>query len=294
MKTRSRLLRRRTARLLMLGSLMLSASPAVPALAALAKDALGHRPTANAPLLRYNAPTAGLTAMANALTLKTKSLSMLMTAPPGLAVANPINIRTTYNSAVSGSRWNQYVYDPKTGYRNFHNDPEGNRAKRHMKLDILLTEQQPGNMQVNFQFTREIDLDPLFDVSITPLRFKLNNDCDRVGNSEIRFSWRAPDGQQGKRNFSTGKGKTTTINDFAWARQEVSASASLFWPDWAFYESDTFESGAFLEGFGTPTLKLLPGAGGYVGRTIQSWHKQSCYADTAFDIVIRVRQYLNL
>lgn len=264
------------------------------ALGAIATDAVGKRPSVLAQPLRYNAPTPGLTAVANALTLKTKSLSMLMTAPAGLAVANPINIRTTYNSAVSGSRWNQYVYDPKTGYRNFHNDPEGNRYKRHMKLDILLTELQPGNKQVTFPINWQFDLEPLFDASITPLRFKLNNDCDRVGNSEIRFSWRKPDGQQGKKNFSTGKGKTTTINEFAWAAQEVSASAKLFWPDWAFYESDTFESGAFLEGFGTPTLKLLPGAGGYVGRTIQSWHKQSCYADTAFDVFIRVRQYLNL
>jgi hypothetical protein len=247
-----------------------------------------------APPPRFNAPTPNLNLVANALGLKTKSLSILLTAVPGLAVTNPINIRVTYNSSATGSRWIQNIYDPKTGYRNFHNDPEGNRYKRHMKLDILLTEQQPGNKLVNFPFSWEFDLDPLFDVSITPLRFKLNNDCDRIGDSEIRFSWRAPDGQQGKRSFSTSKGKTTTINEFAWARQEVSASANLFWPDWAFYESDPIETGAFLEGFGTPTIKLLPGAGGYVGRTIKSWHGQSCYADTAFDITIRVRQYLNL
>lgn len=246
--------------------------------------------------LRYNAPTPGLTAVANALVLKTKSLSMLITAPLGLAVTNAINIRTTYNSSATGSRWNQYVYDPKTGYRNFQNDPNGNLAKRHMKLDILLTELQPGNAQVNFPITWEFDLDPLFDITISPLRFTLNNSCEHwwEGDADIRFSYRKPDGQTGKKSFGTSKGKTTTINEFAWSAQEVSASAKLFWPDWAFYESDTFESGAFLDGFGTPTLKLLPTAGGFVGRTIQSWHKQSCYADTAFDIVSRIRQYLNL
>jgi hypothetical protein len=262
--------------------------------AAIATDALGKRPMTNAPLLRYSAPTPGLTAVANALVLKTKSLSILITAQPGLPVTNPINIRTTYNSSATGSRWIDFPYTAQNGYRNFHNDPNGNLAKRHMKLDILLTENQPGNKLVNFPIVWEFDLDPLFDVSITPLRFKLNNDCDRIGNSEIRFSFRKPDGQTGKKNFSTSKGHTTTINEFAWSAQEASASANLWWPDWAFYESDTFESGAFLEGFGTPTIRLLPSAGGYVGRTIQSWHKQSCYADTAFDIISKVRQYLNL
>lgn len=262
--------------------------------AAVATDALGKRPTVNALPQRFNAPTPDLNLVANALGLKTKSLSILLTAQPGLSVTNPVNIRVTYNSSVAGSRWVQHIYDSKNGYRNFHNDPEANRSKRRMKLDILLTEHQPNNKFVNFPITWEFDLDPLFDVSITPLRFKLNNDCDRIGNSEIRFGWRNPAGQEGKKNFSMSKGQTVTINEFAWSRQEVSASANLFWPDWHFYESDPVETGAFLEGFGTPTIKLLPGSSGYVGRTIKSWHGQSCYADTAFNINISVRQYLNL
>lgn len=274
--------------------LLVALGLAQQAQAAVATGAIVQRPQSHAQMLRFNAPTANLTLVANAIALKTKSLSILLTAAPGLAVTNPVNIRVTYNSSVTGSRSIQNVYDAKAGYRNFHNDPEGNRAKRHMKLDILLTELQPGNKQVNFPITWEFDLDPLFDASISPLRFKLNNDCDRWGDSEIRFSYRKPDGQSGKKNFSTSKGQTTTINEFVWAAQEVSASAKLFWPDWAFYESDPIETGAFVEGFGTPTLKLLPAASGYVGRTIQSWHKQSCYADTAFDLIVRVRQYLNL
>jgi len=68
----------------------------------------------------------------------------------------------------------------------------------------------------------------------------------------------------------------------------------VFWPDWAFYEHDPVETGAFLDGFGPQTLKLLPAAGGYVGRTIKDWHGQSCYADTAFDISVNLRVYQTL
>ncbi len=245
---------------------------------------------------RYAASTVNLTKIANALQLRHKSLSMLITAPPGIAVTNPVNIKVTYNSSSSGSRWRQALYNPASGYRDFQNDPEGNRYLRHMTLDILLTEQQPGNQFVNFAIKWEIDLDPLFDVTISPLRFKLNGDCDRIGKSEIRLSWTSPDTALHKKGFSMSKGNTVTINEFAWARQEVGASANLLWPQWGFYEDDPVRlSGAYLEGFGPQTLKFLPTTvTGYVGRTIKESRGQSCTADIAFNVTVKVRQYLNL
>ncbi len=256
----------------------------------------GLRPGTLAPLDRYTAPTANLTKIANALQLRHKSLSMLISAPPGLAVTNPVNIKVTYNSASSGSRWRQGPYNPSTGFRDFQNDPDGNRYPRHMVLDILLTEQQPGNQAVNFAIKWELDLDPLFDITISPLRFKLNSNCDRLGKSEIRFSWTSPDAAYHKKGFSTSKGNHVAISEFAWTKQEVSASAGLGWPQWAFYEDDPVTlSGAYLQGFGPQPLKLLPATvNGYVGRTIKDSRGQSCTADIAFEVTVRVRQYVNL
>jgi hypothetical protein len=260
--------------------------------------ALGQRPTVFALPPRFNAPTPNLNLVANALGLKTKSLSILLTAQPGLAVTNPVNIRVTYNSSVTGSRWIQNIYDAKNGYRNFHNDPDGNRAKRHMKLDILLTEQQPGNQFVNFPITWEIDLDPLFDVAITPLRFKLNTSCERFyeGDADIHFLWYSPDAPKySERSFQSSKGKTTVINEFAWARQEVSAAANLFFPTFSFYEKDTNVFSPLQYDIPKPSYKLLPGSSGYVGRTLNdSSGQKGCSADIAFDINITIRQYLNL
>ena len=246
---------------------------------------------------RYTASTLNLTKVANALQLRFKSLSTVVVVPPGLALTNPVNIRVTYKSAATNPRWLQDTYSVTTGFRKFHNDVEGNRYARHMTLEILLTEQQPGNKFVTFPITWEIDLDPLFDVTITPLRFKLNSDCDRIGKSEIRFSWTSPDPRYPyqEKSFSTRKGTTVTITGFAWATQEVSASANLFWPQWAFYDDDLVRFGAYLGGFGPPTTKLLPTTvSGYVGRTIKDSRGQSCTADIAFDVTVTIRQYPNL
>jgi hypothetical protein len=142
-----------------------------------------------------------------------------------------------------------------------------------------------------------VNLDPLFDVSISPLRFTMNSDCENAlqGDNDIEFSWTSPEGKYQQKKFDAKKGRTVKISEFAWARQEVSASANLFWPQWAFYEEDTFQVGAWLGGFPPPTIKLLPGSSGYVGRTLKDSRGQSgCEASIAFDITIQVRQYPSL
>ena len=241
------------------------------------------------------APTPNIAAVARTLELRTKSLTAQVTFRAGVTVSKPVSIKLEYSSPASQYRPPAQTYDSRQGNRFVYSDLIAGPSSsiwgrpRVMSINVTLTE---GNSV--YTMPLGTNLDPLFDVSITPLRFKLNNNCDRFGDSEIRFSYRKPDGQMGKRNFSTSKGKTTTINEFAWSVQEASTSANLFWPNWAFYESDPAETGAFVDGFGPATLRLLPAPGGYVGRTIKSWHGQSCYADTAFDITSTLRTYSSL
>jgi len=67
------------------------------------------------------------------------------------------------------------------------------------------------------------------------------------------------------------------------------------WPTWSFYEKDTNVFSPLQYDIPKPTLKLLPNAGGFVGRTLKDASGQGgCEANTAFDIGVRVRQYLNL
>lgn len=235
-----------------------------------------------------------IAAVARTLELRHKSLTTQVMFRPGVTVSKPVAITLEFSSAVSQYRAPVQTYNDRQGNRFVYTDLIGASSPlwgrpRPMAIKVTLTE---GNS--NYTIPLGANLDPLFDVSITPLRFTLNNDCDRWGKSEIRFEYRKPNGQVGKKNFSTSKGQTTTINEFAWAAQEVSGSGNLFWPDWHFYESDTLEGGVYVDGFGAPKSRLLPGPGGFVGRTIRSWHGQSCWADTKFDIVNTLRTYVSL
>lgn len=241
------------------------------------------------------APTPNIAAVARSLDLRTRSLTSQVSFRPGMAPSKPVNIIVEFSSPASQYRAPAQTYDTRQGNRFLYNDLIAGASSsiwgrpRAMSIKVTFTE---GNS--TYVMPLNATLDPLFDVSITPLRFTLNNDCDRFGKSEIRFEYRRPDGQIGKKNFSTSKKKTTTINEFAWSAQEVSGSAKVFWPEWHFYESDPAETGVYLEGFGPPKYRLLPTNGGFVGRTIKSWHGQSCWADTKFDIVSTLRTYTSL
>ncbi|MGH7428786.1 MAG: hypothetical protein ACREJ4_10615, partial [Candidatus Methylomirabilaceae bacterium] len=155
----------------------------------------------------------------------------------------------------------------------------------------------PGGQPFTYSFPPgKLTLDPLFDVSITPLRFTLATNCDRVGNSEIRFMWYAPEAKFREKSFSTKKGRLVTIGEFAWTRQELSASAKLLWPTWAFIEKDRQIITPQQYSIPKQELKLLPStASGYVGRSLrEASGKSGCEANTAFDVTVQVRQYQDL
>ena len=228
--------------------------------------------------------------------MRAKSLTTLVKVSQGLALTKPVKIIVDYSSPAGKNRINQ-TYETRNGNRILYNDPEGNRYPRQLTMSITLTEDNPGGQPFTYSYPPgNLKLDPLFDVTISPLRFTMTSKCDRFGKSEIVFSWSPPEGGYREKKFSTTKGTTVTIGEFAWTRQEVNASAKLFWPQWAFYESDPAISGAYLGGFPPPTIKLLPTTvSGYVGRSLTAGRGQSgCTANIAFDVTVQVRKYANL
>jgi hypothetical protein len=87
--------------------------------------------------------------------------------------------------------------------------------------------------------------------------------------------------------------KKHTINEFAWARTEVSQSARLHWPNYWFWEHDP-ELGYARLGGGQdlPTgPNLVPGSTGWVGRTLKDIQGQNCEADIDFTITYHVHKY---
>ena len=139
-----------------------------------------------------SAPPSNLTLVANAIELRDKSLTTLVTVAPGLALTQPVEISIGYFSPMKSARITQ-SYVAANGNRFLYNDLEGDGQPRLMRLDISLREPKPAVGFYTFAFSLQANLDPLYDVAISPLLFTLLTDCDWFGDSEIKFHWYSPD-----------------------------------------------------------------------------------------------------
>lgn len=187
--------------------------------------------------LQYQAPTPNLTMVANALRLKRKSLTTLVTVDSGLSVTNQVEISIGYSSPAGTQRITQ-SYVRSSGNRFLYNDKQGDGKPRTMTISISLREPKSGGGYETFAVNWQAFLDPLYDVSIGPFAFDLISKCDAVGKSEIVFGWYSPDWQYHKHRFSMQAGSRTTISQFAWSRSEVNWSHPLFLAQAEFFDED--------------------------------------------------------
>jgi len=194
---------------------------------------LGIPPTATAPL-QLVGPTENLTKVINALTHKHKSLTTVITTVPGLQLTQPVEISILFISPWGTNTRLTQPYQPKFGNRFLYNDPQGDGGMRHLRMDVWLTEPKPGGDHYSYSMSWQADLDPIYDITVSPLMYTLVSDCDTVpiigtplGNSEIRFYWAHPESPSGwnKLSFNAVRGHPVSINQFAWSRTELNASA---------------------------------------------------------------------
>ncbi|MGC3974853.1 MAG: hypothetical protein QM771_10780 [Nitrospira sp.] len=195
---------------------------------------LGAPAAAVAPL-QLVGPTENLTKVINSLAHKHKSLTTVITTAPGLQLTQPVEISILFISPYGTNSRLTQPYQPKFGNRFVYNDPEGDGTLRHLRMDLFFTEPKAGGGHYSYSMTWQADLDPLYDITVSPLTFTLVSDCDTVpligtplGNSEIRFYWAQPDVRDGwnKLSFNAVRGRPVSINQFAWSRAELSASAA--------------------------------------------------------------------
>ena len=251
---------------------------------------------------QYQAPTANLTLVANALRLAYKSLSTLVTVAPNLPITQPIEISVGYYSPAGNERITQ-SYVRASGNRFLHNDKEGDGKPRSMTITISLREPKASGGFETFTVNWQTPLDPLYDVSIGPFAFDLISKCDAVGKSEILFTWFSPDLQYHKFKFNTRAGSHTTIGPFAWTRQEVGWSHQLFREKAEFYDEDNAVTEALWNclpaacGFRgnpvRPTQHLLTGATAIVKGNLKAVN-DNCQAYYEYQMTKTLRWYAYL
>ena len=250
---------------------------------------------------QYVAPTDNLTQIANSLRLQTKSLTTLITLPAGLSVNQSVEVSIGYFSSTAASQRITQSYVRSTGNRFLYNDPEKDGKPRHMRIDVSLREPKPDGDFYTFAFTIQTDLDPLYDVQISPLKFTLLKDCASFGDSDIAFFWYAPDRSLSERvsprAFSTSAGKQVLINEFAWVGREVSASMENRQPYLFFYNIQQFPIPTFTPTRGASNVNLVPGKTKTFKYVLDEGTPNAqpvflgCYADIEYTMTYTLRWY---
>src|SRR6266851_1639624 len=205
------------------------------------------------PLPNYPAPTMDLAAVAQLMRYDYRSLSIIVTALPGLLLTRPpvtISIGYFPSGVVGYGRYCQQrvtqTYEIATGNTFLCALPEGDGQSRRVRLDITLSQPNPAGGVYNYNVPVDIPLDPLYDVTISPLAFQLIRGCSTIGANQINLNWWAPDKPENQPyqtvHFATKERERFSIREFSWARSEVSAAAN-FHPVLVWYEETGFHPG---------------------------------------------------
>lgn len=222
-------------------------------------DVTAPEPSGMAPPPDFVGPTENITKVGRAIQVRAKSLTTLVVVQPGLALTEPVTISILLGGYAPTRVTQTYV--PSTGNHFLHYDQEGDGEPRRAFVDITLTEPNPQGGVFTATIPGSVLLDPLYDVSISGLDFKLIDDCDLFGLSEVNLRLMPPDGVLREVEFLTDADKpSVNFGQFAWSRTEVSASENWRRPSVDFYEHDPGFLVEFRPGWlPPPFVNLVPG-----------------------------------
>lgn len=203
---------------------------------------------------RYTAPTPSLTAIRNAIRVTSKSVSVNLRIPPNLPVTVPVEISVAYISSAQTQRQTK-TYSPASGLTLLYREAEGNGEPRAMTVDITVRELIPNGK--SFAVSKQLTIIPLYQATVSPLKFNMATQCDTVGKSDITFHWIYFDGKHRELKFDLGLGETKKINHFNSIRREFSTEDNLKEPVMQFYERDLGYE--YYPPIDQPVIPLAPG-----------------------------------
>lgn len=236
--------------------------------------------------------TDNITKVGRAVQVRTKSLTTLVVVAPGVAVTQPVTISIALGGY--GPTRQTQTYVASSGNHFLHTDTEKDGKPRRAFADITLSEPKPGGGIYTSTIPGSVMLDPLYDITVSPLSVKLIDDCDAYGDSDLYVDWYSPDDQYHHISFKTrARNAATTINAFAWARAEVGALANLHLPTYYVTELDLGESiDPKYKGPGPSNVNLLPGTTkDFSAKVNVLTHQKQCRANVQYTITYKLRWY---
>ncbi len=229
--------------------------------------------------------TPSLQALVDGISVRRKSVTVVIEAPPGLAVTQPVEISASFN----GTRLTRN-YDPAIGTRLVHHFPEQDGQARTVFLHITLTERGSQGTFTHCLCYNDYRIEPLYRVDISPLTFTLEDDCDPVGASEALVKWDDPDGNNHEREFSMHRYDTVQIPEFARHWDELPASHHRLVPAVEWRELDPLDTGFYGGPYAGP--ELIPGTSRTVqARYVNDESDNDCTASWSYTIDHRLLTY---
>jgi hypothetical protein len=240
------------------------------------------------------APSDNLRRLATALRVKHKSTTGVMTVAAGLNLTAPVEISVLWDEVGPRPTRATQDYNNATGNRSLFLFPPGDGRPRLVGVVITLAERLPDGTSATYAVRTNVTIKPLYDVTVSPLRFTLEDDCDLVGESEVWLMWLRPDGSAGEFRRDMIEGQFVSIAGFAATYREVGVSTGLEEPPIKFYEDD-FDGGTTF--YGPPGRNgrgLLPGGNRAIDRFTYAINDVLCGARYQYDITFQPREYLYL
>jgi hypothetical protein len=160
---------------------------------------------------------------------------------------------------------------------------------RQVLVDASMTERTANGTTYTYHAGRSFSMRPLWDVTLSPLKFTLLSDCDAVGDSEI-WLYFSHSAAYGTVLFDLGAGQSHIVNEFAKTWTEVGVSDDLRVPIVHFSEQDPWAPTKTYSGQELSEYRLLPGLSYHESYVVNESYNQ-CQARIDYDNIITLRNY---
>jgi hypothetical protein len=233
-----------------------------------------------------DAPTPTLRRVAAEVKLQNRSVSALLSVPPGIAIdgGRPFEISVSFG----GTRVTQN-YDPVHGNRLTHDFSPGDGSRRVEQVDITLRETLANGAYQPYAIRSRLPVEPLYDIKASGLYFHEIGHCDVGSPADPHVWWIDPTGARHNEEIDPGFFDSFDVLDsFSGIWREVGASSALTDPGLKWIDEDALNFANLRPERGVP---LLPGTTHKVQRIIPAESGGLCEGEFTYFLDYTLRTY---
>lgn len=254
-------------------------------------DPWGGEGGTNAPPAPYpDAPTPTLQRVAAGVQLQNRSVSTLVSVPPGIAIdgGRPFEISVSFG----GARVTQN-YDPVHGNRLTHDFSPGDGSRRAEQVDITLRETLANGVFQPYAIRSKLPVEPLYDIKVSGLYFHEIGHCDVGSPADPNIGWLDPSGARHNEEIDPGfLDSFDVLDSFAGIWTEVGVSRGFTEPGVDWYDDDGFPgAGGFHAAVPHAGPPLLPGSTYKIQQIIPARSGGPCEGEFTYFLDYALRTY---